>query len=482
MRNSSVIGRAAAVAALVIAVVAVAVILLSGGSTYEVKVVFQNASQIVSGDQVEVAGTPIGTVDNIGLTRNGNAVLTITINNSQFIPLRQGTTAIIRQASLSGIANRYVQLDLGSATNPHIPSGGTIDRSSTTSTVDLDELFNTLNSATRKGLQNVFQGSASQYAGHANQAQLAWQYLNPAIATSSILFHELNRDTDKFTRFITTSSHLVSDLSQRQSDLSGLVTHLSTTFTALANQHVALGQSIQQLPPFLRLATTTFTNLRAALPDLTNLVNTTKPVAPKLQKLLVQLRPLAVQAVPTVKDLSSIISRPGADNDLIDLNKLAPALAQATVGHVFANGKERRGAFPVTSQALRESLPELAVARPYAVDLTGWFEGYSHPGVYDANGATSRVAPVVGVGSVVDGVQNLCTNLVQKALSLVGQEVPDHDPAEQRRRPAAVCQEHPHDRAGRALPGLDGAWAAGRLLERGHLPPRVVLSRVGLPL
>ena len=101
--------------------------------------------------------------------------------------------------------------------------------------------------------------------------QLAWQYLNPAIATSSLLFHELNRDTSKFTKFVVNSSHLVTDLASRQSDLSGLVSNLSTTFSALASQQTALGESIQRLPPFMRLANTTFVNLRNALGDLTNL-------------------------------------------------------------------------------------------------------------------------------------------------------------------------------------------------------------------
>ena len=43
----------------------------------------------------------------------------------------------------------------------------------------------------------------------------------------------------------------------------------------------------------MALADTTFVNLRNALDDLTPLVNASKPVAPKLQKLLVQLEPLA---------------------------------------------------------------------------------------------------------------------------------------------------------------------------------------------
>ncbi len=414
----------AALGALGVVLVAVAVVLLSGGSSYQVKAVFTNASQIVPGDQVEVAGNTVGTVSDINLTSNGQAVLTLTINNSTYQPLRQGTRAIIRQASLSGIANRYVDLYLGSGNAPTIPNNGIISTTDTQGVVDLDELFNTLNQPTRKGLQDVFQGSASQYAGKGAQVQRAWVYLNPAIATSSLLFHELNRDTSKFTKFVVNSSNLVTALANRQSDLSGLVGNLSTTFSALASQQQALGQSIQRLPPFMRLANTSFVNLRNALPDLTSLINASRPVAPKLQKLLVQLRPLAIDAVPTVRNLANIISRPGANNDLIELNQLAPPLARATVGGEFgvpmnrANGKLRPGAFIVSKQSFDGTngqpgaTQELAIARPYAPDLTGWFAGYSPPGVYDANGAASRIALVVGLGSVSNGILNINPSLL----------------------------------------------------------------------
>ncbi len=79
--------------AVAVALVAVAVILLSSGSTYPVKALFQNASQIVSSDLVEVAGNPIGTVSNIALTPQGEAQLTLSINNKAYDPLRHGTQA-----------------------------------------------------------------------------------------------------------------------------------------------------------------------------------------------------------------------------------------------------------------------------------------------------------------------------------------------------------------------------------------------------
>jgi phospholipid/cholesterol/gamma-HCH transport system substrate-binding protein len=412
MRNSSLIGRVAALAAVGIAIAAVAIILLSGGSSYQVKAIFTNASQLVAGDQVQVAGNPVGSVSKITLTPSGQAELTLTINNSTFQPLHQGTQATVRLASLSGIANRYVDLRLGSGTAPRIPDGGVIPTSNTTSAVDFDQLFNTLDGPTRKGLQDVIQGSASQYANSGKEAQAAWQYLNPAVASSSLLFRELNRDTGKFTNFVVKSGNLLSDIAQRQSDLSGLVQHLNTTTQALASQHTALGQSLQRLPGFMRLANTTFVNLRSALDDLKPLVDASKPVAPKLQKLLEQLKPLAEDSVPTIRDLSSIIRKPGANNDLIELTNLGVPLAQATVRNIKANGKVRPGAFPISVTALNGSTPELATSRPYAVDLTGWFEGYTHPGTIDANGGASRVAPVVGLGSIENGSLNIFSNLL----------------------------------------------------------------------
>ncbi len=410
MRNSSRVGRIAALAAVVIVIVAVAVIVLQGGSTYKVRAVFQSASQIVNGDLVEVSGASIGTVSDISLTSDGQAQLTLQINNQDYMPLRQGTRATIRETSLSGIANRYVDLSLGPGVAPKLSDGSVIPAASTTSEVDLDQLFNTLDGPTRVGLQNVLQGSASQLAGQSHTAQLAYQYLNPAIATSSMLFSELNRDTGRFTTFINKSGSLVTDLAQRSGDLSGLVVHLGATTQALAAQRTTLAQSIQRLPGFMRLANTTFVNLRSALDDLRPLVDVSKPVAPKLQKLLVQLRPLAQDSVPTVRDLSNIISRPGTANDLIELTRLGVPLVNASVRTTTVNGKQRPGAFPQSVTALNQSTPQLATARPYAVDLTGWFEGFTHPGQDDANGGVSRVAPTVGLGSISNGALNIFQN------------------------------------------------------------------------
>src|ERR671932_289935 len=217
-------------------------------------------------------------------------------------------------------------------------------------------------------------------------------YLTPALAASSRLFRELNRDTPLLRRFIVASSQLVTDVAERRDDVAGLVDHLATTTTAIGDEQSALAESIGRLPDCMRRADTTFLNLRAALDDLDPLVEDSKPVAKKLRPFMAELRPLARDARPTLRDLADVLRRPGADDDLVELNRLQPPLRDATVRDVQANGKRREGAFPAAARAMHEYVPELAAIRPYTPDVVGWMDDFSHSGIYDALGASSRVA------------------------------------------------------------------------------------------
>jgi phospholipid/cholesterol/gamma-HCH transport system substrate-binding protein len=391
LRASAPIARITALIAIVAAAVLAGLLLLGGGSGgYTVKARFQNASQLVKGNLVQVSGQAVGKVQKIDLTPDGQAEITMSIDEDH-APLRRGTRAIVRQASLSGIANRYVDLTLPAQGAPQIPDGGTIGQDATTSAVDLDQVFNTFDPQTRKDLQAVFKGSQKQYKNQGQAMNEGLLYLNPSLSASSKLFNELNRDTPLLERFVVASSKLVTDVADRRDDLAGLVDNLATTTTAIGSEQAALAESIEQLPPFMRRANTTFLNLRAALDDLDPLVEESKPVAKKLRPFMAELRPLARDARPTFADLAEILRRPGADNDLLELTRLQPSLRNATVREVEANGDKRQSAFPAITRALKDAAPIVASVRPYAPDALGWFDDFSHSGIYDALGAASRV-------------------------------------------------------------------------------------------
>ena len=394
------------IAALVAAIAVVGQVLLGpGGPDYVVRARFANASQLVRGNLVQVAGVRVGSIDKIALTDDGQAEVAMKIDDDAYRPLRRGTHAIIRQASLSGVANRYIDLQLppGDRTAT-IPSGGVIGQGETTTAVDLDQLFNTFDPRTRRALSGLIRGENDVYAGRGAQAGAGWAYLNPALAASDRLFQEVNVDTPLLQRFIGATSKLVTDVADRRTQLSGLVDHLSTTTTALARQSDALGDGIGRLPDFMRRANTTFVNLRATLDDAAPLVEESKPVARKLRPFFAELRPLARDARPTLRDLSQTIRQPGEDNDLIEMTRAAEPLRDIAVEPAGRNGKVREGALPATTKALSVATPELATARPYAPDLAGWFDDFSHSGLYDALGGASRAGVYVNLFANVNGV------------------------------------------------------------------------------
>lgn len=381
--------RIAAVAAVVLAIVVVAVLLLSRAAPYTVTATFENASQLVKGNVVQVAGINAGTVKDIRLTDDGRADVELEITGD-YKPLRRGTRAIVRQASLSGVANRYVDLQLGDGRGRDMDSGAKIPGASTESAVDLDQFFNTFDPVARTAVQRSFAGFGEMYAGRTKEANEAFRLLSPSLASASRLFQELNRDTRSFDRFIVESAKLVGDTAERSDDLAGVVDNLATTSSALAAQRQGLSESIDRLPDFMRSSNTTFVNLRAALDDLDPLVAESRPTLRRLRPFLRQLRPLTREAVPTVRDFSRTIRQPGADNDLVELLNLQRPIDQLANEKVQANGEERDGAFAATAKALDGGTEPFAFARPYAPDLAGWFDDFSHTGIYDALGDFSR--------------------------------------------------------------------------------------------
>jgi phospholipid/cholesterol/gamma-HCH transport system substrate-binding protein len=401
LRSLSAIGRVAAVGAVIAAIVLVALILFGGGGVggYKVKARFLNAGQLVKGNPVQVGGVPIGSVKGIHITDNGEAEIELSIDGDH-APLRQGTRAEIRQFSQSGLANRYVDLTLPPNSNDEIPDGGVIGTDKTVTQVDLDELYNTLDAKTRRALQGFFKGSADQWRNMADEANLGFVYLNPALSTSRRLFTELTKDTPLLQRFLVDSSQMVTALAERRDNLASLIGNLNDTTRALGSQKEALAESIGRLPPFMRRANTTFVNLRSTLNEVDPLVEASKPVAKRLQPFLSQARAFAADAKPTVRDLSITIRKRGRANDLINLLQTFPPLNEiATVkkDRTYAPGGKSysvgntRGAFQESVDALKGGAGEIGFARPYTTDFLGWFDDFSTTGGgFDALGATAR--------------------------------------------------------------------------------------------
>ena len=376
-------GRALAAGALAIVVAIVAFLALSGGGGVNYYLEMKEAGQLVKGDQVQVGGVPVGSVTGIALTSDFKARITIHVESS-LAPLHEGTIAEIRVPSLTGVANRYVALAPAPNNRPALPAGATLPASDTREVVDLDQLFNTLNAPTRKGLQQLIQGSAEQYAGAGKDLGKATEYFAPSFAATDHFLSELVRDQSTFTGFLVESAKALTTIAARKESLTDLVEHADRTFQAIGSQQSSLARALRQLPGALNQGNRAFAEVPPTLTVLTQLVNAQRPNTQALTTLFAKLRPLVSTATPVVSNFSQAISRPGANNDLTEAFAALPALAQALTS-----------ASPDNVTALQESVPITAFFGPYAPELQGTFRTFGQASAYyDANGHYARVMSV----------------------------------------------------------------------------------------
>lgn len=376
--------RALALGALGLVVLVVAYLLFSGAKSATYHLIFDNGGKLVRGDQVQVGGVPVGSVTNIELTPEDKAEITIEVQSSSLLPLHSGTTAQIRVPSLGSVAGRYIALAPGPNNMPALPAGSTLPTSATKPPVDIDELFNTLNPATRRGLQQFIEGSATQYKGVGKDINAATPYFSPAVLATDRIFNELLREEPTFISFLVETAKAVSTIAAHREQLGSLVRNASTTFGAIAAQQSRLQAGLKVLPETLREGNGAFAHLPATVASLKRLFEAFKPNAKALTLLFTRLQGLFQQGTQPTLQLSEAVSKPGPNNDLTDLARAIPGLYRSL-----------QTSSPDGVKALEQSAPITAFFGPYSPDLIGLFNTFGLlTGYRDANGQYARTTPV----------------------------------------------------------------------------------------
>lgn len=395
--------RLSAFGALAIAVVVVAVLLLSSGSTYVVNADFADAGQLVGGDLVTIGGHHVGSVGGITLTPNGLADVQLDISDPSDVPLRTGTIATIGQLSLTGEANRFVDLQPGPG-RP-IPSGGTLPVTQTHGIVDLDMVLDSLTPAVRHSLQVLLQAGAD-FIKQPTQDQLSQLalYLNPALSQLTNLGAELVSDRAALAGLIGSSGQLAARLAANSADLGGAVSATSRALGEVASEHAALSDALRRAPAVLTRAGSVLHDLNAALPVLDPSLVALRPVVPRLASLLSALIPAGRDLVPTLEQVQGLF-----------------APARRALNGFPPVGRAAQPGLRALTAGLKGALPILSGLRPYAPDaVAGFFNGVggSTAGAYDANGhyLHSRLVLEPGPGALPDLVNLLHTLLGSSGL------------------------------------------------------------------
>ena len=288
---------------------------------YRVNVSFPYAQELASQADVRIAGVSVGKVVSVGLDPQGNRTVATIQLDDQFVPLRAGTTAILREKTIIG--ETYVQLNPGPPQARAIADGGMLPRSSVVPAVQLDQIFSAFDPATRSAFQDWQQELAKALAGNDQNLNSVLGNLPTFAVDGAQLLGVLDIEHNAVQRLVRNTGTVFAALTQNQGALRNLITSAATTFRTTAAHDLALYHSLQVLPTFLN-------ETRATMARLQRFAHNTDP-------LLKQLMPVASDLGPTLRSvriLSPYLRSLFAHLDpLISASKTGlPALAQVLDG------------------------------------------------------------------------------------------------------------------------------------------------------
>ncbi|MBA3264533.1 MAG: MCE family protein [Thermoleophilaceae bacterium] len=297
---------------------------------YYVRAVFDNAANLVSGEDVKVAGVPVGVVQGLEVTDDKKAAVTLLIDDAEFIPWKQDAKCVIRPQGLIG--EKFVECEPGSTSAEplaQIEDGdGEGERllplANTSSPVDIDLLNDIMRLPYRQRFAILLSEFGTGLAGRGDELNEVIHRANPALRETDKLLAVLADQNRVLANLARDSDAALGPLARERRRVSDWIVQANATGEASAERRGDIRLGINRLPAFLR----------------------------KLRPLMADLDELAKQGTPLLRDLGT------AAPQMDDLIKGLGTFSEAG-----------RKSFPSLGDALERGRPALIRARPVIQDL-----------------------------------------------------------------------------------------------------------------
>jgi virulence factor Mce-like protein len=298
---------------------------------YLVRAIFDNASTIVAGEDVKIAGVPVGVISDMDVTEDEQAAVTLRIDNEDFTPWKEDASCTIRAQGLIG--EKFVECEPGSTDAPALrkieEGDGEGERllpvENTSSPVDLDVINNTLRLPYRERLSILLSEFGTALAGRGDELNEVIHRANPALRETDEVLKILADQNRELARLARNSDEVLAPLAREREAFADFVVKANETGQASAERSDDIRRGIALLPDFLA----------------------------ELEPLMADLEDFADQGIPL----------------LADLGDSAPALGRLikAQGTLADSGRE---SFPSLGDALERGRPALIRSRPLFQDLT----------------------------------------------------------------------------------------------------------------
>jgi phospholipid/cholesterol/gamma-HCH transport system substrate-binding protein len=278
---------------------------------YLVRAIFDDAAFAVSGEDVRIAGAPVGSIQSLDVTHNLKAAVTIAITDHRFTPFYANATCAIRPQSLIG--EKFVDCDPGTSgaqALPKIKSGpgsGSyyLPVTQTRSPIDSDIVQNISQQPVRESLALIINEFGTALGARGSDLNAVIHRANPALGYTDQVFQILARQSRALAQLADDSQAVLAPLARDRQSITNFIVQANTTSVASAQRAADIARTFQLFPSFLR-------QLRPLMADLGSLADQGTPLmtdlgraASALGRQFVNLTPFASAARKSLIDLGA---------------------------------------------------------------------------------------------------------------------------------------------------------------------------------
>jgi phospholipid/cholesterol/gamma-HCH transport system substrate-binding protein len=274
---------------------------------YQIKVPFNEATQLAEQSDVRISGVNVGKVQSIELAPNGRQALATVDIADKYGPLPKSTRAILRTKTLLG--ETYIELTPGNGAGPELADGGTLPEANIAESVQLDEIFRTFDPETRAAFQQWMQEAAVAINGQGQSLSYAFGQLEPTFTEFDRLFRVLDTQRLAVGQLFSNGAKTFTALRGRNGEVGDLIQSSNAVFTTTARRARDIEALFRAFPTFLDESKATVSRLRTFAVNTDPLMRQLVPAAEELSPTLIAFSNLAPEAKGFFEGLEPVIDR-----------------------------------------------------------------------------------------------------------------------------------------------------------------------------
>ncbi len=274
---------------------------------YEIKVPFNEATQLAEQSDVRISGVSVGKVQKIDVAPNGKQALATINIEDKYGPIPKGTRAILRTKTLLG--ETYVELTPGDSNGPELADEATLAAANVAESVQLDEIFRTFDARTRAAFQEWMQEGAVAIQGRGQDFSNVFAEFDPFFTEFDRLFRVLDTQRLAVKQLFRNGAVTFQALRGREGELASLIRNSNAVFRTTAARDRDIEALFRAFPTFEDESRLTLDRLKEFALNAEPLFRQLVPAAEQLSPTLIAFSRLAPQAKGLFEGLETVIDR-----------------------------------------------------------------------------------------------------------------------------------------------------------------------------